>query len=371
MPTAKKLPSGSWRCQVYNYSEPAFDDNGKPIIDPKTGKQMMRRKYASFTSDDPSPAGKREAEFAASEFAMNKKLFSKNCNLTFGQAVDNYIDSRVGVRSAGTIRKYRRTKKNHFESMIDIKIRDMTQEDIQAFVNEKTATHAPKTVRDMHGLISAVIYSNRPNFKLNTALPAKKKTNYYIPTDAEVTKTIKYLSDHDEELEIAVLLAAFGPMRRGEVAALKSSSINVRNSTIHVENNMILDDDNNWIIKGTKTQEGDRIITYPEFIIDKIKERKGTICNLNPGQITHRFSVALLKAGVHHFRFHDLRHYCASIMHALNVPDAYIMERGGWKSDRVLKEIYRHTIDEHSKKMNKKVNAHFETMQHEMQHEKK
>lgn len=52
-------------------------------------------------------------------------------------------------------------------------------------------------------------------------------------------------------------------------------------------------------------------------------------------------------------------------MHALNVPDAYIMEHGGWKNDRVLKEVYRHTMDEHSRKMNEMVNEHFEIMQHE------
>ena len=59
------------------------------------------------------------------------------------------------------------------------------------------------------------------------------------------------------------------------------------------------------------------------------------------------------------FRFHDLRHYCASIQHALGVPDAYIMSRGGWNSDAVLKQIYRHALDDRAKSENDKINSHF------------
>ena len=51
MPTAKKLPSGSWRCQAYDYT----DYNGK-------------RHYESFTADS-----KKDAEFMAAQFAMEKE----------------------------------------------------------------------------------------------------------------------------------------------------------------------------------------------------------------------------------------------------------------------------------------------------------
>lgn len=56
MAKAKKLPSGSWRCLVYDYT----DEFGK-------------RHYKSFTSNNPSPAGKREAELLAAEYAAEKE----------------------------------------------------------------------------------------------------------------------------------------------------------------------------------------------------------------------------------------------------------------------------------------------------------
>ena len=38
--------------------------------------------------------------------------------------------------------------------------------------------------------------------------------------------------------------------------------------------------------------------------------------------------------------FHDLRHVNASVMTLLNIPDKYAQERGGWKSDHIMKSRY-------------------------------
>lgn len=82
-----------------------------------------------------------------------------------------------------------------------------------------------------------------------------------------------------------------------------------------------------------------------------------------------RFKRALSKIGLPDFRFHDLRHYTASVMHAIGIPDQYIMGRGGWSSDGTLKRIYRNEIDDYSKKFTAKTLDHFEAMQHELSHE--
>ena len=68
------------------------------------------------------------------------------------------------------------------------------------------------------------------------------------------------------------------------------------------------------------------------------------------------------KTGMSHFRFHDLRHYSASIQHALGIPDAYIMQRGGWGSDTVLKSVYRHVLEDKTEQMNKIANGYFENL---------
>ena len=57
---------------------------------------------------------------------------------------------------------------------------------------------------------------------------------------------------------------------------------------------------------------------------------------------------------------HDLRHYSASILHAIGIPDQYIMARGGWKTDNVMKRVYRDTLSDVEKEMNQKAVDYFE-----------
>lgn len=52
------------------------------------------------------------------------------------------------------------------------------------------------------------------------------------------------------------------------------------------------------------------------------------------------------KLGMKEFRFHDLRHYNASIMLALGIPDKYAMQRIGHASNTILKNVYQHTMEQ-------------------------
>ena len=240
------------------------------------------------------------------------------------------------------------------------------QSDIQREINRESVTHAPKTVRNIHGLVTAVMGAYRPDFAIKTDLPKKIRPQLYIPSDADVARVMD--SVKGTEMEIAVMLAAFGPMRRGEICALDSDHI--KGNVVHVEKSMALTENNEWVIKSPKSYAGDRYITFPDFVIDRISGIQGRIINLNPNQITNRFRRILKKEGLPVFRFHDLRHYSASIQHALGIPDAYIMQRSGWSNDGVLKGVYRHAMGQEIEPMTNIVNEHFSNvMQHKMQHE--
>lgn len=346
MATAKKLPSGSWRCQVYSHTEESIQPDG-------TIKK--KRIYKSFTSDIPGPKGKRLAEQAASVWAAEKESTSNVQNITFGEALDKYIEGREAVLSPRTIMDYKRTRKKELQSIMNIKIALITQEDIQKAINIEAQSHSPKTVRNSHGLISAVMRVYRPNFALNTALPKKVRPDIYVPSDEEIRRLLSAVSDTD--MELPILLAAFGPMRRGEICALSSEDIS--GNVVHVCKNMVINGDREWIIKTPKSYAGDRYIDYPDFVSDKWRGIKGRIVCLTPDSITNRFNRLLKRNGIPHFRFHDLRHYSASIQHALGIPDSYIMQRGGWGNDGTLKAVYRHVLEEQAKQMDHMANNYF------------
>lgn len=334
MPSAKKLPSGSWRCRVYSHTE-----NGKKI-------------YKSFTVDDSSLRGKKLCEQMALAWSMEKPSAT---DTTLRQAYNLYVSSREHVLSPSTIKEYKRQISTAFPELMDIYVSDLTRDQIQRSINAASISHSPKTVRNMHGLLTAVLGAYRPDFAVRTELPKSVRPQFYLPSEDEIRRILDYVSG--TVMEVPILLAAFGPMRRSEICALDSDHID--GDIVHVEKAMVQDAENHWIIKSPKSYAGDRYITYPDFVIEKLPRTDGRITNLNPTMITQRFRNILRFCGVQHFRFHDLRHYSASIQHALGIPDSYIMQRGGWGTDRTLKAIYRHTLEEKEKQMNDIANSYF------------
>lgn len=338
MAKAKKLPSGSWRCLVYDYT----DDMGK-------------RHYKSFTSDDPSPRGKREAEFLAAQYAAEKKEYANSTNSsTFAQELEKYITSKEPVLSPSTIKGYKNIQKmllKKYPTFCSTKLSVLSSDDVQLVINDLSQTKSPKTIRNYHGLISAVIGSN---LHLTTTMPQKIQPELYIPSDDEIKRLMAAVQG--TELEIPVMLGAFCLMRRGEICGLSMSDI--QGNIIHIHHSLVLGPDKEWHLKAPKTESSDRYIEAPQFVIDRIREI-GHITTLNPHSITIMFQRILERNNITHFRFHDLRHYSASIRHAIGIPDAYIMADGGWSSDKVLKSVYRHAMNDRKKEMSDKANAHF------------
>lgn len=334
MATARKLPSGSYRVRVF------------------VGIENGKKKYKSFTAKT-----KKEAEYAATQYLIEKKDNESESSITFGDALTEYIESRETILSPRTIMDYKRIRNKEIQGLMPVRIDDITQDMIQKLINEDAKVHSPKTVRNTHGIISAVLKKYRPSFALNTTLPKAQKPDLYIPTDDDVKKLIAYAKGTN--MELPILLAAFGPMRRGEICALNTD--NIDGNIVHVCQNMVRKETDHveWIIKSPKTYTSDRFIQYPDFVAELWKGKNGYITELNPNNITDRFNDMLKSAKIHHFRFHDLRHYCASIQHAMGIPDAYIMQRGGWASDNVLKNVYRHAMSDRQKEMNNKANNHF------------
>lgn len=338
MATARKLPSGRWRVKAYDYK----DSNGK-------------EHYKSFTADT-----KKEAEYQAALFSLNKKKSnSKNYDLTLKEAMCKYCEMKSNVLSPTTLTSYKSLMNHTFKDYHDISIKKIDSTFTQRLVNDISIGRSPKTVRNGYGFFYVVLKAFLPELHLNITLPQKVKPKLYVPTDNDIKAIIEHLSNNDRELLKAVYLAAFGTLRRSEICALTAAD--VKDDVIHVNKALVLNEQKEWVIKTTKTLSSIRVVDMPAIIMKEFSTQ-GKLVNLNPNQISNRFTKVLKTLDIQCFRFHDLRHYAASMMHAIGVPDVYIMQRGGWSSDNTLKKIYRGVMDDYREKFTEKTLEHIEEL---------
>lgn len=163
-----------------------------------------------------------------------------------------------------------------------------------------------------------------------------------LPSEATILATAKAVEG--TPACVPFYLAAYGAMRRGEVGGLQMDHIDLNARTIFIE--YVLSDagSDNWVRERPKTPSSIRKITVPQIVIDKIREYG--LPNLTPDNIYDEFCKALTNAGIEHYRFHDLRHFCAARMLSKGIPIAVVQQYGGWKDEKTLMKIYNYVIDE-------------------------
>ena len=269
---------------------------------------------------------------------------------TVEDACNNYIASKRNVLSPSTAGGYQKILRALSDDFKAIKLSQIRQVDVQNEVNRYAKGRAPKSVKNFYGLISAVLGMYVPDLTLTTTLPQKKKYNRYVPTDYEVKEILD--ASKGSEYHIGFQLAVLG-MRRSEICGVTIDDI--RGNLLTIDKDRIYDEHNHLMTRdNTKTEESTREIYLPDSLIEEIKQA-GVIYNKTPPMLVktlHKYQDAL---GIPRFRLHDLRVFYASYAHLLGVPDVYIMQNGGWKTDYVMKSIYRNALRNKTDEMQKLV----------------
>lgn len=353
MAKAKQLPSGQWRTLVYSHTE---------NIDGK-----KKRIYESFTADT-----RKESEFAAAKFALDKKAATK-ANMTVEKAINTYIDTKSNILSPSTIRAYKLNAKNHLEGIKQIPVDKLTSVMVQSELNALSGKKlSPKTIRNIYGMLTAALKEAKPELQLKCVLPQKKKTEITVPTADELDKLIKAT---DGDLQLAIKLSAYMGLRRSELCALTWDDIDLKNRKLKINKGKVMDSKGKYIVKGTKTTNSTRTLDIPLVVLkdlEAIEDKTGDLLSLVPNHMHKPFKKAIQQAGINDFRFHDLRHYYASVMLSLGVPDKYAMERMGHSTSNMLKTVYQHTFEEKQAEITNKLDEYFnpkkEPIQHKMQH---
>lgn len=336
MAKAKQLPSGSWRVQVYA----GKDASGK-------------RQYLSFTRPT-----KKEAEYEALQWQLHYKEVSRDTTaMTLAEAAEKYIKSKDSILSPATIRGYENIRKNHLKGLMPLRLNRITPVMVQEAINEesrpyldkhgKKRTRSPKTIRNIHGLLSAVFSEYYPAFKLTTTLPQKERKEQRILEPEQISALLSAAAGG--AMELPILMALWLCMRASEISGLTWDCVDFDTGSITIKKAVVRDKDNHWVEKGTKTTGSTRTIHAPDYILqmlaaEKARSTSERVVPLSSESMYKRLKRLLQKNGLPDIRFHDLRHTAASVMLALNIPDKYAQARGGWSTNYTMKTVYQHAM---------------------------
>lgn len=343
MATARKLPSGNYRCRAT-----ITDEDGNKITQ-------------SFTAETA-----RKAETLAKmwqEGFLQKEKEKEKRGIPLGEAIDNYIDTcRCAGMSPATIRGYLSCRRNAYPLIEKKPIRNLTVQDVQRQINARSKTCSPKTLRNEVNVLSAALKSNGVKLDFDALrLPKPEKKEMEIPSDDQIRLLLDALYA-DDDMYIAVMLAAVMGLRRSEICALTwGDLVTIGGKTyLNISKALVRDDDGNHIQKQTKTSAGNRRLAVPSSVRDELLHRRSLrkeLVALSPNAITERYER--LRDRLHiPGRFHDLRHYHASVMIREGVPEKYIVSDMGHASFDMVRRVYGHVMGEKQQEINAMMDVH-------------
>lgn len=330
MATPKKTKNG-WTILVYA----GTDDNGK-------------KKYQRLSGNT-----KKEVEAKAADFLKEISGHSvSNMDMTVGDAVDAYIAVRESADySPKTILEYKKYRRTALQGLVDVKLYAVTDELIQKEINKAAVNHEPKSVSLWWGLYGAAIRQYRKGYNPSVLLPSVKRKPVDVPDEQTIKQMLSDLEGNPRE--VPILFATICGMRRGEISAINlKTDVDYDSCIVNINKSCYINANGECEIKLPKTVAGIRKVAIPEWMAERLKKYRDNpnFKMYNPNQITKLYEHIKKKYGLN-CTFHGLRHYYASVMLAIGVPDKYAMERMGHSTNSMLKH-YQESIKEKNIEIN-------------------
>ena len=259
--------------------------------------------------------------------------------------------------------------------LLNIKLKELTTEDIQDFYSAQLERVSANTVIHYHAVIhralkyAVKIKTIQSNPAVNVERPRKEKFIGSFYDKKEINTLFDIIQGHP--LEVAIKLAAFYGLRREEIIGLKWTAIDFENNTLTIQHTVTecnLDGKHIEVASDTaKTDSSLRtmplVTNFREMLLAKKEKQEHyrKLCGRSyckeyldyifvnemgerwkPRYLSDGFKRILEQNGLRRIRFHDLRHTCASLLLANNVPMKKIQEWLGHSDFSTTANIYAH-----------------------------
>lgn len=279
--------------------------------------------------------------------AENRFLDIKKTNkVTFSELSNLYLE----LHSKPNKKSWRSSDENSIKRLKaffhGMKLYEVTQELVEQYKVRRAKNVAPASVnRELaclkHMFNKAIEWGkveNNPAIKVKLYRESNSRLRYL-----EKEEIKKLIDNCNDTLRPVVILAIYTGMRQGEMLSLKWHDVDLRRGIIYVLN--------------TKNSEAREIpmcnIVRQTFVdICKHPESPYVFCKKNGkpyGRLRKSFLQALKKSDILNFRFHDLRHTCASHLAMSGVDLNTIRDILGHKSLKMTQR-YAHLSRDHKRR---------------------
>jgi len=350
------------------------------VLNYRNAGGQRKTKWISLGLPEKGNKRKAEAELARlrAEFEPPKEVGDLSCDMLFADYLLEWLEIAKGRLSVATYSSYAAMIKKpvgpYFRQR-NLTLRELEARHLQMFYSEMLRKVKPNTVIHYHAIIhSALKYAVKTDMLVQNVADKvdRPKKNSFQPvflSAEEMQKMFEVL--RGTKLELPVLVAAFYGFRRGEVLGLKWDAIDFERGTISVirtVTTITLDGKQTEIEQqSAKTKSSLRTLpligSFREYFLQvkEAQELNKQICGncynyeydgfvfvdelgerMRVDYLTNAFPKFLESHGLRRMRFHDLRHSCASLLLANDVPLKHIQEWLGHSDFTTTANIYAH-----------------------------
>lgn len=321
-------------------------------------------------------ARKRLRTMAPQDGSTARQISTLPGSRTFGDLLTKWL---VHIEARGRAPKTIEENRREIESRIrprlgHLEISKLTAEDLDSAYSAWLEQLSPSSVHRHAAVISAALAQGVKWGWLDTspagkasAPPTAPSRKLVTPTTDQVASLIKAAQTNDPVMAAAIALAFVTGARRGELAALRWSDVNLKAGTVRIDR-ALTQIGKEVMEKGTKTNRGRTVAIDARTVallehhlawqIDlSVRAESPLVADpyvlsdnangarpMQPSKITDRFTSLRDKAGLGSIRFHDLRHANVSEQLAAGIDPATVSARAGHASTRMTLDRYAHAL---------------------------
>lgn len=225
---------------------------------------------------------KKEAIHIVNQVINEVEKYSAKGEITFKEFSEIWVNDYARVRlKKSTFTSHMRNLKKNLQYFDHLSLNQITKHIIQNWISVLCEDLTPKTVKNNYSLLHQILdqavawdyLTSNPAAGVVLPKQEKKEAQYYDRENVEkLLLCLENVPDLEYDKKVAILLALFAGLRKGEICGLNYEDIDFINSRIHIRRNRMTNKGEGIYEDSPKTEQSVRVLTLSSGIMEEIKK---------------------------------------------------------------------------------------------------